>query len=77
MPLDVLKHTDPLLGGGGVIVRPQEPEARDALLVHEAVYLCGDREVVRSCHFHRGTDDTATSYGDRVPTRGHRSRSPA
>ena len=61
MPLDVLKHTDPLLGGGGVIVRPQEPEARDALLIHVAVYVGGDRVVPSSCHVHRVADDTVTT----------------
>ena len=60
MSLDVLEHADLLRPGLRVVVRSQEPEARDPVLVHEAVDLGGDGDIERSCGAHRASDDTAT-----------------
>ncbi len=52
MPLDVLEHADPLDRRRGSEVRPQEPQAGDPLLVHQAVDLSGQRDVVWSARTH-------------------------
>jgi hypothetical protein len=57
--LDVLQQADALLRGGGSVIRPQEPEARDAVLIYQAVDV-GYREAFRSGGAHLDRDDTAS-----------------
>ncbi len=63
MSLDLAQDEDALPGRGGTVVRAQEPEARDALLVDEAIDLLGEGSLIWPGCAHVTVDDTAGRAG--------------